>query len=478
MRAFVAILLIVVSVVVLEFARKDVQISGFDVGRTPVTEYAMTGADGPVVVVAHGFAGSQQMMQGYALPLAQAGYRVFVFEFMGHGRNPVPMSGDVTSVDGTTRLLVDQTAQVIDAVAQKGDKVALLGHSMATDILVRVARERTDIGPVVLISAFSNAIDATSPGDLLLIAGAWEPGLRAFALRALQMVDPKVSEGETADMGSVTRRAFVASFAEHVSVLHSRAGRAEAVAWLDRAYGRTSAVGILPTGWAILGVLAGLVLIFRKIAAVVPMAADAASQPGTWHMAALILLPAGLTPLIAVPLNPSFLPVLVADYLGLHLFLYGVLQLGLLTFWGLIRPRFSVLAFGVLLAWCAVFSVALDRYAANFQPNPERLWIIAVLLIGAVPYMLADSILTARGGWARRLVVRLGFLVSLGIAVALDFENLFFLMLIAPVLVLFYLVFGTMGRDVAVRAGPLSAGLALGVVLAWALGVSFPLFQS
>ena len=51
-------------------------------------------------------------------------------------------------------------------------------------------------------------------------------------------------------------------------------------------------------------------------------------------------------------------------------------------------------------------------------------------------------------------------------------------MLIAPVMVLFYLVFGSMGREVSRRSGPMAAGLALGLVLAWALGVSFPLFQS
>ena len=478
LRAFIAILLIVLSLAVLEFARAGVEISQTRVGQTPVTKYALPGATGPVVVVAHGFAGSQQMMQGYALPLAQAGYRVFVFEFLGHGRNPVPMSGDVTSVNGTTQLLVDQTAQVLDAVATPGSKVALLGHSMATDILVRVAAQRSDIGPVVLISAFSNAVTATAPADTLLIAGQWEPALRAFALQSLQMVDPSAQAGSTATKGSVTRRAFVAPYVEHVSVLHSRAGRAEAVAWLDHAYGRASDVSIPPTGWAILGLLAGLVLIFRRIAAVLAVSMIPVPQPSLRQMAALIVLPAILAPLIAVPLNPKFLPVLVADYLGLHLLIYGLLQLALLACWGMIRPHVSWGAVALLLLWCAVFSLGLDRYAANFWPTPGRLWIIAVLMIGAVPYMLADMVLTATASRLRRFGVRLGFLVSLGFAVALDFNGLFFLMLIAPVLVLFYLVFGTMGRDVSVRVGPVSAGLALGVVLAWALGVSFPLFQS
>jgi hypothetical protein len=91
--------------------------------------------------------------------------------------------------------------------------------------------------------------------------------------------------------------------------------------------------------------------------------------------------------------------------------------------------------------------------------------------------MLADMMLTGNAGLGKRILVRMAFLVSLGIAVALDFSGLFFLIMIAPVLVLFYLVFGTMGRDVVAKVGPLAPGLALGVVLAWALGVSFPLFN-
>ncbi len=478
MRAFVAVVMILISLAVLEFSRLGVEIRRFTVGQTPVTEYTNSGPDGPIAVIAHGFAGSEQMMQGYALPLAQAGYRVYVFEFLGHGRHPTPMSGDVASVDGTTRLLVEQTAEVIDAVNPDGSKVALLGHSMATDILVRVAAGRSDIGPVVLISAFSNEVDATTPPDLLLISGAWEPPLRAFALTALRMVQPDAAEGTTAIDGDVLRRAVVAPFAEHVSVLHSRAGRREAVGWLDRAYGRTSDVAIPPTGWAILGLLFGLVLIFRRIAWLLPAYGEPSVRPGASQMAVVVIVPAIVAPLIAVPLNPSFLPVLVADYLGLHLLVYGILQLAILWRWGLLQRRFSWAAFGLLMLWCAVFGMALDRYAANFLATAGRLWIIAVMMIGAIPYMVADSMLTSRASVLWRLGIRTGFLLSLGLAVALDFEALFFLMLIAPVMVLFYLVFGTMGRDVSVRSGPLSSGLALGVVLAWALGVSFPLFQN
>ena len=137
----------------------------------------------------------------------------------------------------------------------------------------------------------------------------------------------------------------------------------------------------------------------------------------------------------------------------------------------------SIAAITVLLVWCGRFGFLLDRYAANSWPTPGRLWIIAARTLGSVPYMLADMMLTGNAGLGKRILVRMAFLVSLGIAVALDFSGLFFLIMIAPVLVLFYLVCGMMGRDVAARVGLLAPGLALGVALAWPLGVSFPLFN-
>ena len=477
MKAVLAFLAVLTSVLVLEFGRKDVLISGFDVGQTPVTRYAIEGADGPAVVIAHGFAGSQQMMQGYALPLARAGYRVYAFEFLGHGRHTQPMSGDVTAVDGTTGLLVGQTNSVIDAISD-GTPVALIGHSMATDVLVRAAETRDDIGPMVLISAFSQVVTATHPARLLLVSGAWEGRLRAFGVEAVHMVDETVAEDEIAIAGAVERKAVAAPFSEHVSILQSRVARAEALAWLDRGFGRASDVTILPTGWAILGLLGGLVLLFGPVARLLPDAPLRQPPLGRAKFATLLIAPAVVAPLVAVPLNPDFLPVLVADYLGLHLLVFGSVQLGLLRFWGVSWGRMAWLPFAVLLVWCALFGFALDRYAANFWPTAGRLWIIVVMLAGTLPFMVADTMLTAQASVLGRFLLRTSLLISLGFAVALDFEGLFFLMLIAPVLVLFFLVFGTLGHSVSRRAGALPAGLALGVVLAWALGVSFPIFQS
>jgi pimeloyl-ACP methyl ester carboxylesterase len=469
-----------VAIVVLETARLGVSVDHRAIGDTPVTTLMRDGAAGPTVVITHGFAGSREMMQGYGLVLAQAGYRVHMFDFEGHGAHPLPMSGDVTRIEGTTQRLVDQTLTVIADVAD-GSPVALLGHSMATDVLVRVAQTTDQIGPLVLLSAFSQAVTPEHPKDMLIISGQWEPPLRAFGLRALRMVSPDAVEGDTVQVGAVIRSAKVAPFVEHVAILQSRSGRGDALAWLDRAYERDSVVTILPTGWAFLALMAALTALAAPLARALPVHTILHPKPTLTkgRYATVLAVPMVLTPLLATQLNVQFLPVLVADYLAVHLGIYGALSLLMLRIvsgpiqWGRVHP----VGFAVLLIWgIGVFGLALDRYGANFFPIPERFVIIASLAVGAVPFMVADALMAWKQSIWLRIASRLALLVSIGIAVALDLEGLFFLIMIAPVIVLFFLVHGTMGRAFGKAAGPLTAGLALGLILAWALGVSFPMF--
>jgi len=466
------------ALVTLEGARSGVTLTETAYGTTPVTRYAGPEA-GPHVVIAHGFAGSRQMMQGYALVLAQAGYTVHAFDFEGHGQNPVPMSGNVETIDGTTRLLVDQTRAVMDAAAQGDRRIALIGHSMATDILVRVAEADPRTGPLVLISAFSQAITPEHPEAALLIPGAWEGHLADFALESVRMIDPEADFGETVQSDDVTRRAVLAPFSEHVAVLQSRVARAETLDWLNGFYERGATVPVAPTGWALIALLAACTLLTPLVARLFPES-DTVPDPMTRREWALVaVLPALVAPPLASLIDLQTLPVLVADYLAVHLFLYGAVQLGLLAWLGRLHREIHPLAALVLLAWTlGTFGLALHRYGANFLPNEPRVWIISALALGALPFMLGDALSNFGAPLWRRVMARVVFLASLGVAVALDFEGLFFLLMIAPVIVLFFLTFGTMGRVFAARTGPVTAGLGLGLVLAWALGVSFPLFAA
>jgi hypothetical protein len=467
--------LVSLSVLNLERGRAGLVISDLTVGTTPATLYRQAGSAGPLVVVAHGFAGSRQLMLAYSLTLAQSGYAVLAFDFEGHGRNPVPMSGDVNAIEGTTRRLVDETLRVLQAgrdIAGVGPEVALLGHSMATDIIARAAIRDGAVKAVVGISMFSQAVTDTQPARLLVISGQWEGMLRAAALTMARLVDAAAVEGTTVTDGAVARRAVVAPGVEHVGVLYSKTGLREARDWLDATFGRTSSGPVVTPGLWILLLLAGIVVLFRPLAQSLP-AGPLAPVVQVQRFWAAALLPVVIVPVVAVLAYQPFLPVLVADYLMIHVALYGALQLAILRVWPF--PRVVWVAALALVVWgLAVFGFAIDRYAASFVPTVERLGIIAALAVGTVPFMLADC-RVAVGGW-RRLVARLGFLTSLVVAAFMDLDRLLFVLIILPVIGLFFVVLGPLGRWVARQSGEGAAGLGLGVILAWALGVSFPQF--
>jgi hypothetical protein len=477
--ALLALTALLLSLWRLEGVRSGIEIVPVAVGTTPATLYRLPGGERRLVVVSHGFAGSRQLMEAYSLTLARAGLAVLAFDYEGHGRHTVPMSGDVTSVEGTTRRLIDETRQVIDAgLALPGvtGPVALLGHSMATDVIVRTAAEDARVSDVVAISMYSEAVTPETPRSLLIVTGEWEPHLRAAALDALGMIDPEAEEGDTVTSGDLRRRAVVAPAVEHVGVLYSATGLSEARDWLGG-----TPTPVAATGGAVLAMLAAIVALGWPLSRLLPDRRLPVAPLTRGRFAVAVTVPAILAPLIATRIDTGFLPVLVADYLMVHLAILGGLQLAILRWFGVGPGPLRPVALAALLAWgLVVFGGALDRYVASFWPTGDRWSIIALLALGAIPAMLADATLSDAGQaplW-RRLAAKAGFFASLALAVALDFEGLFFLLIVVPVVVLFFLVFGLLGRWTGRSATATTVGLGLGVILAWALGVTFPLFAA
>lgn len=214
------------------------------IGTTPVTIFSSNSADrAPVVVIAHGFAGSQQLMQAFATTLAHAGMIAVTFDFLGHGRNPQQLTGNITEVDGATRSLLNQLRNVVAFARshpQSNGQIALLGHSMASDILVRYAQSDPQILATVAVSMFSPAVTATTPRNLLVIVGALEPALKEEALRAVALANGGDARAD-ATFGSFSdgtaRRAQVSPGVEHVGVLYSRTSLTAALQWLESSFG-------------------------------------------------------------------------------------------------------------------------------------------------------------------------------------------------------------------------------------------------
>jgi hypothetical protein len=75
--------------------------------------------------------------------------------------------------------------------------------------------------------------------------------------------------------------------------------------------------------------------------------------------------------------------------------------------------------------------------------------------------------------------VRSVAVLSLGLAVALDFERLMFLVIVLPVIMIFFFLFGALGSRAGRATGrALPVGAGLGLFLGWALAVTFPLFAA
>ena len=484
--------LIVVALFGLWRDRIDVTAEAMTIEGTPATVFRGTRAPAPVVLIAHGFAGSQQLMQAFALNAARSGMIAVTFDFLGHGQNPAPLGGSVTEIGGATRSLVMQTARMVTFARGLGDgRVALLGHSMASDIIIRVAQAEPDIAATVTISAFSQAVTAQSPRNLLLIAGEWESYLGTEALKLVsQIAGPAPQAGMTYGnmaQGSA-RRLVIAPHVEHIGVLYSATSLSEAQVWLSQVFGMAASAPPVRSGLWIALLLAGLIVAVRPLARLLPVVSTPLIGGGVpWRQFWLVAFgPALATPLILRFVPTRFLPILVADYLAVHFTLYGVLTFTILKFTGSSLPRLSEFANSrVLLAAMAALAItfgglflAIDTFVTAIAPISARLILILALLAGTMSYFLATE-WVMRGPQAARgaaIAVPLAFLISLALAVALDLKRLFFLAIIVPVIVPFLLVFGLFGHWIHARTGhPAVAAAAQAIAFALAIGATFPM---
>ncbi|MEM8625943.1 MAG: alpha/beta fold hydrolase [Pseudomonadota bacterium] len=492
----------------LEAGRNGLQFDDRLIDGTPVRIIMPADADGPAptVVIAHGFAGVMELMEPFAVSLARAGYVTFSFDFVGHGSHPTPLPTAISGPGGAAAKLIAQLNDMVGLARSfpgANGQVALLGHSMATDLIAKAAADGLKVDATIAVSLFSPDVTATSPGNMLIIVGGLEDGLTDEALRvtALTAGGP-VEEGVTYgsfDDGTARRTVF-ADGVEHLGVLFDPESLDAARDWLDRAFARSS-----PEGWQadvrgpMIGLLFGGLLAFGwglaglTIAHPTPIPAQGAGvRPGV--LLALVAGPMLVTPVLATLTPTGLLPLILGDYLGIHFFIYGAATgIGLLIAGRLgravlpahppsIATILSGLAAGVFVI--AAFAITLDRYAYTFVPDTARLMLAPALFAALLPWFLADEWLT-RGvpdgaeGRGRRLWVyaltKICFVVSLGLAVALDTERLFFLLIVAPVILAFFIVYGLISqRLVAVTGSPVPAAIALSAALAWSIAATFP----
>ena len=477
------LLLILVSVWQIGSAARGLEIVSLRSTDPPLV--IITPADAPdgrrpLVLVAHGLAGSTVVMRGFGLTLAHAGYTAVLWDFDGHGANP--HRADSGGTDNP--LLSAAEAALAQATARGyGDpaRVAILGHSMGTGAALVFGQEHPGTAATIAVSPVGVSVTPDLPRNLLLMAGALES---RFVNNAEERLAEAGGPGGSAQAGTA-RQLLVVPGVEHVSILFSPVAHAAARAWLDATFGpQPGAVDYTDRRllWYGLGVVGALLL----GAGLAPLAATsttraAPSRPVWWRLAALaggalgatlVLWLLGLTGLNL----RSLLGINVGGYLLIWFGLAGLLAQVIL--WR--RPRVpsrqdllgGLLAFAVL--WLGVGLLAQWVWLPWLLiPGRLVLWPLGALLL--LPWFLAagetlrDARLGGRVGWwlAHSLVL----LGTLYLALVLTPE-LGFLVLLLP---LFPAVLGLHVLAAAPHRGAWPFALSGALFTSWLLLAVFPL---
>lgn len=494
--AVLAIVSIALSLLQLRSMSDGLLVNRDHAGSIPVTVFRKPGGESaPVVLIAHGFAGSQQLMQPFATTLARNGYVAVTFDFPGHGRNPIPLGGGLADADAMQRDLLatlDHMAYYARALPGTDGRLAVLGHSMAADIVVRYAHAHEDVQATVAVSLFLPKPEKFEPRNLLIIDGALEAG--ALRDQAYQIIGAAIGHTPDADVTYGTfadgsaRRLTLARDVEHIGVLYSGDSMRASLTWLNQNF-KHSGNGFLDTRGQWLGLLfMGLVALAWPLASLLPRIESPRHQPafGWRRLLPVALVPALVTPLILWRLPTDFLPILLGDYLTLHFALYGFLTVGAL--WLLRRRlpkttvhaepwKFALAAIAVCAYSLLALGWVLNAYVISFMPGPWRLLLVAAVMAGTLPYFVADEWLTRRLAPLRGAypATKVCFLLSLVIAVALNLEKLFFLIIAIPAILLLFAIYGLFSGWINRRTGqPLVAAMSNALVFAWYIAVTFP----
>jgi dienelactone hydrolase len=436
-----------------------------------------TGAPG--VVVAHGFAGSRQLMRATALALAEAGVVVAVPDLSGHGANrrPLPTDDDGAQL---TRDVLSAVAVLEDSAEVADGPVGLLGHSMGSGAVLQAAIDApTRIAAVVAVSPTDAPVTPERPGDLLLLAGELEPRFVANATSLLERAGgPSGPEGD-----GPRRELVVIDGVEHVSILFAAEMHGRAAAFLATGAGDAGTAvdaavgGVGPLGWWALNLLAVLVL-WR---AVVPLLVDrgTGARAGARSLLGAALGAVAATTVLAVlgaAVDLSGIGgMLVAPVLAGWFALAGAVWL-----WVGVRPPragardvvWALLLVGVLALAIAALG---GRAWLPVVPTGLRAVLFPAFVVLVLPWALAlaTTLQGHRGGRAALwwLLVLLVVTVGLGVA-ATVVPALGFLVLLLPLVPVLLTVAAVLWAPLQ---RPWAGGIATSVLLGWMLSVLFPL---
>ena len=170
-----ALLLIVLSWWGVAAARNGLLIRSLKPSEIPMLFVApQNGENLPGVLVAHGFAGSKQLMLGYAHVLARGGYAVLLWDFRGHAANPTPFP-NFSQFSELHNDLEVALATLVEQPEVDPTRLALLGHSMGSSVVMNASiADRDRYQATIAVSPIEAPVTPLVPPNLQLQAGSWE----------------------------------------------------------------------------------------------------------------------------------------------------------------------------------------------------------------------------------------------------------------------------------------------------------------
>ncbi|MGD8759669.1 MAG: alpha/beta fold hydrolase [Anaerolineales bacterium] len=434
------------------------------------------GDDLPGVIVAHGFGGSQQIMLGYGLSLARAGYGVMLLNFSGHASHPgsLAMSRDSLQTD------MDAAFEGITAQPEiNPDQIALLGHSMGSGAVLQAGIANPErYAAVIAVSPTGGDVDANKPPNLLLQAGELEGRFVANAEQLLASAG-----GESEDFaGKGARRLEIIPNVEHVTILFNAASRESAAAWLSSTFGVERTLDYRDTRmiWAWLHQLGWIMLVLCAKPLISLQRGASRTQPRSiWRWLGFLVAPVVSTGVLFLLGDLSGLSTFLGQHVGGALALW-ILMMGLVWLAIGVRPaapRWRNLLWGGLLFVLMWVGMGLISQYTWFQwfLIPSRLWRWPILALACLPWKLAlgHGLQQAKGWgkagvWLIQSVVAVAALMMVGTLV----PGMFVVVLFAPVLPIILGVEFLMGKPFK---DPWAFAVGTAMFFGWLIATFFPL---
>jgi pimeloyl-ACP methyl ester carboxylesterase len=471
----IALLLIVLSWWGVLSARTGLVVRSLEREGVPLLYVAPQGAKGvPGALVAHGFAGSKQLMLGYTHVLAHAGYAVMSWDFASHGANGASLEGFSLQHD-----LDVAYAALLEQPEVNPTRLALLGHSMGSGAVMSAGISDVNrFAATVAISPTGAQVTPAAPRNLQLQAGTWEGG---FVRNAQRLLATAGGESENFREGK-GRSLIIIPNAEHITILFRDTSHQAALNWLNTTFGVSSTSRYIDRRmiWYALHLLAWLML----LGAIAPILIKTLPERQVQiHLlqrwGGLLLAPvlAGGTLLLlsrAVEIE-NIGGLQVGGAVGIWFFVAGLVWLGILFH----LPRPSKYAIGIGILLFAIFWIAFGAMAQvvwlQWSLILERFRLWPVLSLACFPWFLASGLAqqgvkpVGRVAWwlVQSTALVSGFILVYGLLPQLGF--IFLLLPIFPPL------FAIFSLTAALLDEAWSYAVGSALFFGWMLAAAFPL---